>query len=152
MKLKGQAFPAQEILAVQLSRGDSFIEVKVSGFPLGVHQDYSRVWPRPIAPITVFNTVGKPPENVPNTDDPSWQKEIAAWRYHQNIYIAYRGLLASGEVQFDSTADTKEGIIALVDEFRKAGLSEGDVGLILKGIKAASHIDDAAIQAEKKTF
>lgn len=152
MKLKGATFPAQEILTVKLPRGESSIEVKVSGFPLGVHQDYSRIWPRPLAPIMVHNIAGKPPEKIPDVDDSNWQKEIQLWRYHQNIYIAYRGLIASGEIQFDSTADSRDAIIALVSEFRTAGLSEGDVGLILKGIKDASHIDDAKIQEEKKTF
>lgn len=152
MKLKGNPFPPQEILTVKLPRGDSFIEVKVNGFPLGVHQDYAKLWPRPLAPISVYNSVGKPPENIQNLDDPTWQKEMAAWRYHVNIYIVYRGLLGSGDISFDTVVRDKDSILALSEEFARAGWTEGDVALILKGIKDASHIDDAQIQLEKKTF
>lgn len=152
MKLKGAPFPPQELLTVKLPRGDTFIEVKVSGFPLGVNRDYAKLWPRPIPPSTTFNAVGKPPEQIANLDDPAWMKEMADWRYHNNIYVVYRALLGSGEVTFDAKPDGREGIIALVAELHTSGLSEGDIGIILEGVRAASHIDDAKIQAEKRTF
>lgn len=152
MKLNGQSFPPQEVLEVKLPRGDASIPVKVCGFPLGVNQQYAILWPKPIPPVTVTHRAGKPDETSPNFDDAAWQKDIAQWRYYNNIYIVYRGLVGGGTVSFDVTPTSKETIIAIADEMRAAGISEGDVSLILKGIEAASHINDAMIQAEKKTF
>lgn len=152
MKLKGQPFPPQELYEVKLPRGASFISLMVSGFPLGVNQDFATIWPKPQPPVTVVNRVGQPQAKEQDYNNPEWQKNIARWKYHANLYTAYRALTADKTVSFDTHPTDESSMIKVAQEFRDAGLSEGDVAIILQGITKASHIQDADIKKEKETF
>lgn len=157
MKVGGQPLSVREVLTIKLPRiGQDPISFKVCGVPIGFNSMYEKVWPRPRPPSKSINLGNGKVNTEENYSDPVFVAEHKEYEFHKNIYLICKGLEADSSVSFEATGingiTSKEQLIAIAKEMSVAGLSEGDINILITGIHAASHITEKEVDLAVKGF
>ncbi len=143
MKIAGKPVQIREVVIVKLNRKSCApIELKVSGFPIGIRKDYELVYPKPVAPqkATGKVSVATGPEMRADFDDPAYVKAFNDWIFLEKYFYLYHCLQVADNLTFDSNVSTLEGLRKIPEEFKAAGFSEGDIGKLFEGMNSATDI------------
>jgi hypothetical protein len=152
MKLDGNALSIRETIKVVLPRFENPIELTISSIPMGLRREYETIFPKPRPPFTVQNFVGKPAEKIEDWDNPEFVIAHAEHAFLFNVFIVYTVIKADTRITFDFVPNNIDGLRRLSEEFKQAGFSEGDIGIIIKAAAEASNITDRDIREVKKSF
>jgi len=152
MKFNGEELKIREVTSVTLPRTTGDVTLQVTSIPLGIRRAYEVIFPKPRPPFTTTSYVGKPSEKEADYDDPVFVKAFNEWSYLQNIYTFYVVLQGDKKLVFDNTVTDADTLRKLEAELRDAGITEGDVGIVLLAAAEASNITSRELDAAKKDF
>jgi hypothetical protein len=152
MKFNGNALKIRETIKVTLPRYGSKIELTVSSLPMGLKKMYEETIPRPRPPFDMVNKVGKAPERVENYEDPTFIREYDEWRFLQNVYAFWSVLAGDPNLTFDNTPTDIVSMRKLEQEIRDAGISDGDMSIVLEKAAQAANISDRELETAKESL
>lgn len=169
MKIRGQTVEALAKGEVVLPRpGDGSIRLQVRAFPLGAEEEAARLFPDPVPPVRFAEGKrGKPlrdPETnqlvkIRDTKDPGYLREAREANRRQMIFLVVEGLKEDPTLSWDTPRPEQltrenagEYFDAIFEECRAAGLSTGDLGLILDKIRELGNLRGAEIDEAVEGF
>lgn len=153
MKFKGADLAIRDAVNVVLPRQSrESITLRVSAIPMGMQKDYNLVYPRPLPPVNITIKAGGKQEREENWEDETFLKSFNEWKYLQNIYTFYRVLENDPNVAFINKPVNVATLRLLEEELATAGISDGDIAIILQQSAVISNITDEAISTSKASF
>lgn len=149
MKLKGNALSIREYTNVTIPRYSGDITLKVAAIPMGLQRLYEQINPKPLPPITVTQRMGKPAEKEPDFDNPEYVRAFTEWSFLKNIYVFYYILKVDESVSFDNEPKDLASLRKLEEEIRNAGISDGDMALIMQKSAEAANLSPRDVEEAK---
>jgi hypothetical protein len=161
MKIGGLKIEAMARATVRLPRPDEkYIEVKVRAFPLGDESPGDRLFPEPTPPQGLAKQPNgldlRDPRSgkaivVDLTNDPTY---LAACEKSSRMQLVVSALNVMEEVEFDSAKarGSKEWYEEAYEEMKAAGLTLGDLNIILKAARDLSNLNQKKLEAAAEGF
>jgi len=164
---KVEALAKGEVVLPRSGDGQE-LRLQVRAFPLGSEEEAAKLFPTPVPPVKfATGKRGKPlrdPEThqvvkVRDLQDPDFVRESRLANRRQMIFLIVEGLKEDPTLEWDTPrpeeltrANAGEYFDAVFAECQEAGLSTGDLGLILDKIRELGNLTGAQIDEAVEDF
>lgn len=128
------------------------LEVLITALPIGHEKKLNAIFPMPIPPSITINRVGGKSEEKLNFNDPKYRADVEAYEMARTAFTVHLVLSQDPGISFDHQPATKDGLIALFHEMTESGLTEGELGRILKEVVNISGLSQDDIDKAKENF
>jgi len=168
MKLSGKKLKAlaQAELVLPRPGEDAGIRLVVQAFPLGAEEEAERLFPSPVPPVkfaqgkrgkVLRDPATKEVVKVRDLEDPDFRAASRLANRRQMMFLITEGLKADPALEWETpTADREKDAGAWADnvfaECSAAGLSTGDLGMILDKIRELGNLTGQAVDDAVEDF
>jgi len=170
MKLNGQQVNVRARKLTRIPRPDGEpVGLWIAALPLGFEEKVEQLFPSPVAPERlIWKSKGIPerdgdgrPMTKPDTNDPDYKKASARSTQLQGTFYVYQSLVQAEQnngLAFDSVLgeDTPAGWTKFMDEirqeFKDAGLSSGDLSLLMTAVLDVNNLSGEKIKEAMNDF
>lgn len=148
---ESNSFKTKVLVHIPRAEGDGF-ELQVTSLPLSFSRTAEKICPTPKAPDKVVRDNGKPikdangrPVKAPDFEDPEYKEELSRSTTLQSIFIFWLAVKDDPKVSFETevkdSSPTKKQLESLMAEIDEAGITFGDINIVIKEAMSISNLD-----------